>query len=153
VPATAIEAEQLLEAGRWFAAFEAIQAGLEEHPEDPGLQELRSMVLDVEPRLSALRSALRSKDYRTAASIGEEIEAEHPSQEEIGALVERCLFNAALLEMRAYNLAGASSFLRRLEERNPEDEEVQRILKFIASYRQRSVDMQLKIFVGSLQLR
>jgi hypothetical protein len=153
VPESAVEANRLLEAGRWIAAYESVHAGLAEHPDDPGLQELRTQILDVEPRLGSLFSSMRSEDFRTAASIGEEIEAEHPSQTEIGGLIERCLFNAALSEMRTYNLAGAASFLQRFESRNPDDEEVQRILRFVASYKQRPVDMQLRIFVGSLQER
>ena len=63
---------------------------------------------------------------------------------------DRGLFNASMAELRAFNLSGAEGYLTELAIRQPDDQEVQRILLFIDTYKGRPVDMQLKIFVGSL---
>ncbi len=71
----------------------------------------------------------------------------------IVAIHDRSLFNAALSALRSYNLAGARNHLQRLGQRQPQDTDVIRILDFISSYMNRPVDMQLEIFVGSLENR
>jgi len=65
-------------------------------------------------------------------------------------VLKRCLFNAALAELRTYNLTGARSYLDELKAVEPNDEEVNRVLQFIDSYKARPVDMQLKVFIQSL---
>jgi hypothetical protein len=69
------------------------------------------------------------------------------------AAYDRFLFNAALAELRAFNLPNAETLLTELQQRQPEDEEIQRILEFVDTYKTRPVDMQLEIFVGSLSDR
>jgi hypothetical protein len=66
---------------------------------------------------------------------------------------DRELFNASMGELRAFNLAGGEGYLAELAVRQPNDQEVQRILQFINTYKGRPVDMQLKIFVGNLANR
>jgi hypothetical protein len=68
-------------------------------------------------------------------------------------LYDRALFNAGLAEMRAFNLPAAEVHLQDLRERQPDDEEVSRMLEFIQLYKARPVDMQLEIFVGSINSR
>ena len=77
----------------------------------------------------------------------------HTDQEGFGLILDRCLFNAALANLRSYNLTGARGYLNRLQERHPDDKDVSRILDFISSYSSRPVDMQLEIFIGSLDFR
>ena len=79
--------------------------------------------------------------------------AKYPDDSELVATYERILFNAALAELRSFKLPDAESYLTDLQQRQPEDEEVQRILDFIDTYKTRPVDMQLEIFVGSLSER
>ena len=69
------------------------------------------------------------------------------------AAYDRFLFNAALTELRAFNLSNAESYLKELQQRQPEDSKIQRILEFVNTYKTRPVDMQLEIFVGSLSER
>lgn len=153
IPEMATRAEQLVDSGRWFAAYLAIDEGLQAHPDDPGLLKLREDVNEIQPEVGSLFAAMRSKNYRTAVGIARDLLAQHPSQTEINEILDRCLFNAALAELKTYNLAGAETFLRQLRDRRPEDAEVERILSFTASYKTRPVDMQLEIFVGSLKPR
>ena len=47
----------------------------------------------------------------------------------------------------------AENYLVELKDRQPEDEEIARILDFIDTYKTRPVDMQLEIFIGSLSER
>jgi hypothetical protein len=68
-------------------------------------------------------------------------------------VLERSLFNSALAELRAYNLTGAEAYLSELDERRAADEVVARILEFIGKYKARPVDMQLKVFIGSIDPR
>ena len=68
----------------------------------------------------------------------------------MAAFYDRELFNAALAELRAFNLTGAEGYLTELTARQGDDEEARRVLQFANTYKGRPVDIQLKIFVGSL---
>jgi hypothetical protein len=92
-------------------------------------------------------------EWGVAASIAGDLVEEHPSDPEYAAALRRALFNASLAELRVYSLTGAEGYLRQLERLEPGDEEVDRILDFIDKYKARPVDMQLKIFIGSLSQR
>jgi len=153
VPESLGAASELLAEGRWFAAYQQVAAGLRRHPTDPGLNELRSQILEIEPDAAPLSSALAADDHRTAVAILAELLEEHPDQPELGAALERSLYNAALDELRVYNLTGAEGLLRRLDERTPGDRDVARILEFVDQYKTRPVDMRLQIFINNLEPR
>ena len=76
-----------------------------------------------------------------------------PENPEVIAAYDSFLFNAALAELRTFNLTGSEAYLKEFQQRQPEDDEVQRILEFVNTYKTRPVDMQLKIFVGSISER
>ena len=153
IPESLPKAEALLAEGQWMAAYEEVMRGLRRHPTDGGLEELRQQILEIESDAAPLYNAVASKNYSAAASIGKDLLALHPEQADVAALYERCLFNAAMAELRAYNLTAADSYLTALQARQPNDQEVQRILDFIASYKVRPVDMQLEIFIRSIEER
>ncbi len=153
VPASVGTASELLAQGRWFAAYQQVAAGLERHPTDPGLNDLRSRILEVEPDAAPLQAALAANDHRTAVSILAELHEKHPDQPELADALERSLYNAALDELRVYNLTGAEGLLRRLDARSPGDREVARILEFVEQYKTRPVDMRLQIFINNLEPR
>ena len=77
----------------------------------------------------------------------------HSRNEATVLAYERYLFNAALAQLRAFNLSNAETYLKELQQRQPEDDEIRRILEFVDTYKTRPVDMQLEIFVGSLSER
>ena len=141
---------ELLADGRWMAAFEHVMAALEAHPNDPGLDALRREILDTEPEAANLHGALVAGDRRAALSIAKDLLDERPDDSEVAAFYDRELFNAALAELRAFNLTGAEGYLTELTARQGDDEEARRILQFANTYTGRPVDIQLKIFVGSL---
>lgn len=153
VPQSVGAASELLAEGRWFAAFQQVAVGLERHPTDPGLNELRSRILEIEPDAAALRSALAGDDHRTAVAILAELLEEHPDQPDLADALDRSLYNAALDELRVYNLTGAERLLRRLATRSPGDREVTRVLEFVDQYKTRPVDMRLQIFINNLEPR
>jgi len=153
VPEGLIACRELLEEGRWMEAYERVVAELKAHPKDPGLEELRQEVLDMEPRAADLYSAQRSGNHQSAANITKQLMEKYPDNQELVATYDRILFNAALAELRAFKLPNAESYLNDLQKRQPDDEEVERILEFINTYKTRPVDMQLEIFVGSLSER
>ncbi len=142
--------KELFADGRWMAAFERVMAELEAHPNDPGLDALRREILDAEPDAANLHSALKAGDRRAALSIAKDLLDERPGDLEVAAYYDRELFNAALAELRAFNLAGAERYLTELTARQRDDAEARRILQFANTYKGRPVDIQLKIFVGSL---
>jgi tetratricopeptide (TPR) repeat protein len=141
---------ELLADGRWMAAFERVMAELEAHPNDPGLDALRREILDTEPEAANLHGALAAGDRRAALSIAKDLLDERPDDPEVAAFYDRELFNAALAELRAFNLTGAEGYLTELTARQGDDEEARRILQFANTYKGRPVDIQLKIFVGNL---
>jgi tetratricopeptide (TPR) repeat protein len=153
VPEGLTACQELLAEGRWMTAYERVMAELKAHPNDPGLEEVRQQILDVEPAAADLYGARRSGDYQTVIDISKRLLEKRPNDPEVSAAYDRYLFNAALAELRTFKLPEAESYLTTLQQRKSEDEEVQRILEFIDTYKSRPVDMQLEIFVGSLSDR
>ncbi|PWB77473.1 MAG: hypothetical protein C3F15_03120 [Holophagae bacterium] len=150
VPQIAIEARRLLEAGLWFRAYDEAKRGLESYPRDGGLLEIVEQVEGKEPTAATLSSQLASRNHRGAIGTAHDLLVTHAAQPDLVEALERSLFNAALAELRTYNLTGARSFLAELTAVDPNDEEVTRVLEFIDSYKARPVDMQLKVFIQSL---
>lgn len=153
VPQEVVRAEDLLEAGRPIAAYRLVRDQLEENPDDTGLLELRDEIRAREPLVSSLDRAITRGDPATALSIARQLEEQHPESIEAQQELERWLFNNARAELKAYNLTGAEVLLEELARLRPDDADVQRVLEFIDIYKRRSVDMQLKIFINSLDAR
>ena len=144
---------ELLEEGRWMAAYERAMSELKAHPNDPGLEEMRQKILETEPAAADLYGAVRSGDYGAAIDLSKALLQKRPDDPEVVEAYERYLFNAALAQLRAFNLSNAETYLKELQQRQPEDDEIRRILEFVDTYKTRPVDMQLEIFVGSLSER
>ena len=153
IPEAVETGRSLMNEGRWLMAFQIVDQGLSQHPGDSGLLELKEQIASIEPRLNTLFRELEKGDFSGGATLAAELVGRHPDQEGFGLILDRCLFNAALGNLRAYNLTGARGHLNRLQARHPDDNDVARILDFISSYSSRPVDMQLEIFVGSLDFR
>jgi tetratricopeptide (TPR) repeat protein len=141
---------ELLAEGHWMAAYERVTAELKAHPNDPGLEAVRQEILEVEPAAADLHDSASSGDYRSAVELAEQLMTTRADDPELAAAYDRYLFNAALEELRAFNLPAAENYLTKLQQRLPEDSEIPRILEFVSTYKTRPVDMQLKIFVGNL---
>jgi tetratricopeptide (TPR) repeat protein len=153
IPKGLTTCRDLLAEGRWMATYERVMAELRSHPGDPGLEEVREQVLEVEPAVADLYNAVSSGQYSSALNITTTLLDRRADDPEVTVIYDRLLFNAALAELRAFNLVNAETHLRALQQRKPEDEEVKRILAFVNTYKTRPVDMQLEIFVGSLSER
>lgn len=152
-PEEATRAESLLDQGLWWAAYESAADGLKTYPDDPGLLSIRQQVEEIEPEAAVLEHTLDRADYRTAVSIAEDLLAQYEGQGDLKVVYERCLFNAALAESRAYNLTGAEKHLLQLLEIKPQDEEAVRFLEFVQKYKVRAADMRLEIFIRSMDER
>jgi hypothetical protein len=150
VPEGLSVSRELFTEGRWMAAFERLMIELKAHPNDPGLEKLRLEILEAEPEVANLQAALEAGDRRATLSIARDLLDVRPDDPEVMAFYDRELFNASMAELRAFNLSGAEGYLIELAVRQPDDQEVQRILQFIDTYKGRPVDMQLKVFVRSL---
>ena len=153
VPEGLTTCRELLESGRWMAAYEHVMSELRAHPNDPGLEELQLQILEMEPAAADLYGSVRAGDYRAAIDLSKSLLLKRPDDSEVVAAYDRFLFNAALAELRAFNLSSAESYLTELQQRQPEDGEISRILEFVDTYKTRPVDMQLEIFIGSLSER
>ena len=153
VPAGLVACREYLAEGRWMAAYERVMAELVLHPQDPGLEQVRLEILEIEPVAEGLFRAIQSGDHRAAISIAKDMLDTRPEDAEAAAVRDRSLFNAGMAELRAFNLQAAESFLKELSAIQPDDEEVLRILEFIDTYKSRPVDMQLEIFIGSIAER
>jgi len=153
IPRNLSAARELYACGLWFHAYSEAVDGLRKHPDDPALTEIRAQIDEDESMAAILQSAISSSNFGTAAGIARDLLLTHPRQQDIEEVLDRCLFNAALAEMRTYNLTGAEGYLRELVKRRPGDEVVDRILEFIVKYKARPVDMTLKVFIGSLEER
>jgi tetratricopeptide (TPR) repeat protein len=153
VPEDASRAQALFDQGLWWSAYMAATDGLAAYPDDPGLMEILQSIIETEPEGPILHNALKTRDYRTAVSISEDLLLQYPGQGDLVVVLERSLFNSALAESRAYNLTGAENHLTRLLELKPEDEEALRFIEFVQKYKVRAADMRLEIFIRSLNER
>ena len=153
VPAAAIEAQRLMEAGLWFHAYDVASAGLDSSPGDGGLLDIVDRAEAIDPRVETLRTQLINRNHRAAVNTVQDMLEAHPGQADLTDVLERSLFNAALAELRTYNLTGAKTYLDQFVELEPGDEEVDRVLEFINTYKARPADMQLKVFIQSLDER
>jgi tetratricopeptide (TPR) repeat protein len=153
VPASFVTAREMLNQGLWYRAYSEGQAGLKSYPDDEGLLQLVATVESVEPRATTLYELIENASYQAAIGTIHDLMEKHPGQADLEEALGRTLFNAALVELRSYNLTGAESHLRELAVLEPDDGEVQRVLEFIANYKARPVDMQLRVFIQSLAER
>jgi tetratricopeptide (TPR) repeat protein len=153
IPPSLGKANELLDGGTPYLAYAEVMAGLNQHPQDDGLADLRQRVLAEDQRFASLYNAVIDNKFTAAAGISGDIVNDHPSWLDVSAVLEKSLFNAALAEMRAYNLTAADSYLQRLEKIHPGDPEVARVRDFVDRYKARPVDMQLQIFIRSLKER
>ncbi len=153
VPEGLAACRQLLAEGRWMAAYQRVKAELKMFPNDPGLEQVRLEILEVEPEAAVLQSAVAEGDFRAAIAISRDMLEKRPDDAEVVDFYERTLFNAGMAELRAFNLPQSESYLAELAKRQPDDVELQRVLEFVETYKSRPVDMQLEIFVGSIASR
>ena len=153
IPEGLTTCRELLEEGRWMAAYERVMSELRAHPNDPGLEDVRQRILEVEPVAVDLYGAVKAGNHQAAINLSKALLAKRPDDSEVDAALDRFLFNAALAELRAFNLSNAESYLTELQQRQPEDGEIPRILEFVETYKTRPIDMQLEIFIGSLSDR
>ncbi len=153
IPAALTEAQSLVAQGLWMAAYAKVEAGLEAHPQDLGLVELKERISDLDSDLTPLHNALKKKDFTTASGLARDLASRHPDRPEFGSAYARCLFNGALTKLRTYNLNGAHADLTRLLQEVPDDDEAKRVAEFVGRYRSRPVDMQLEIYIASLKDR
>jgi tetratricopeptide (TPR) repeat protein len=153
IPEGLAESRSLLEEGRWLAAYERCMNELAIHPKDPGLEAVRAAILEVEPEAASLDNAMKSGNYPVAIGISKDLMEKWPVDQDLQALYHRSLFNAAVAELQAINLARAEAYLSEFDAVQPDDPEVRRILAFIETYKNRPRDMQLQIFVGNIVLR
>jgi len=153
IPEGLTTCRELLEEGRWMAAYERVMSELRAHPNDPGLEDVRQRILEVEPVAVDLYGAVKTGNHQAAINLSKALLAKRPDDSEVEAALDRFLFNAALAELRAFNLSNAESYLTELQQRQLEDGEIPRILEFVETYKTRPIDMQLEIFIGSLSDR
>jgi tetratricopeptide (TPR) repeat protein len=153
IPAHLVAARELLERGLWCHAYSEVMAGLRRDDDDFSLLEIKQQIEEQEPMVSVLHTALSNANFQSAAGIARDLLTKYQDQPDIVEVLERSLFNAALGELRAYNLTGAEAYLSEYDERRPDDEVVERILEFIGKYKARPVDMTLQVFIGSLEER
>jgi len=150
IPEGLVVSREMLEQGRWLAAYQRCMSELAAHPNDQGLEAVRAAVLEVEPEAANLHAAIKRGDYPATISMTKDLMEKWPVDVDLPTLYHRSLFNAGVAELRAINLASAETYLTEFDATQPGDAEVNRILAFIDTYKNRPVDMQLKIFVGSI---
>ncbi len=146
-------AEELLRQGRPLSAYGRVQQGLQSQPQDPELLATRDRILRQQPLIGPLYAAAQRGDFQTAVAVADELLTQEPALQEVASERARYLFNAAVVEMRTYNLTGAEVYLSRLNRLRPEDEEAARVLRFTEKYKTRPADLQLNTFIKSLSLR
>jgi tetratricopeptide (TPR) repeat protein len=153
IPVNLVAARSLMERGLFVHAYLEAMDGLARFPEDAALLELKVDIEQSEPMTSVLHTSLANSKYQTSSGIARDLLERYPQQADIAEVLERSLFNAALAELRVYNLTGATGYLRELDELAPNDDVVLRMLEFVEKYKARPVDMQLQVFIGSIDPR
>ena len=122
VAASRIVADALA-GGRRVKAMRLLREGLAKIPGDPELLKLQSEITSYSPTISALADAIGNRSWETIRNLAGQVLKEHPDDTEIQRIWSVATFNAAVLQLRKYQVAQGHDLLVQLaiDEPGPRD--------------------------------
>jgi tetratricopeptide (TPR) repeat protein len=141
-----------LASGRRVKAMRLLRDGLAKVPGDPELLKLQSEITTYSPTIPALADAIGNGSWETIRNRAGQVLKEHPDDAEVRRIWTVATFDAAILQLRKYQVAQGHDLLMELVKQAP-DAEVQRLEELAKSYLSRPADPRYQIFVTNVELR
>jgi tetratricopeptide (TPR) repeat protein len=141
-----------LAGGRRVRAMRLLRDGLAKVPGDPELLKLQSEITAYSPTVPALADAIGNGSWETIRNLAGLVLKEHPDDAEVRRIWTVATFDAAILQLRKYQVAQGHDLLVELVKQAP-DAEVQRLEELAKSYLSRPADPRYQIFVTNVELR
>jgi tetratricopeptide (TPR) repeat protein len=141
-----------LASGRRVKAMRLLRDGLAKVPGDPELLKLQSEITAYSPTVPALANAIGYGSCETIRNLAGQVLKEHPDDAEVRRIWTVATFDAAILQLRKYQVAQGHDLLVELVKQAP-DAEVQRLEELAKSYLSRPADPRYQIFVTNVELR
>jgi tetratricopeptide (TPR) repeat protein len=141
-----------LAGGRRVKAMRLLREGLAKIPGDPELLKLQSEITSYSPTISALADGIGNRNWETIRNLAGQVLKEHPDDTEIQRIWSVAMFNAAVLQLRKYQVAQGHDLLVQLAIASP-DPETLRLRELAKSYLSRPADPRYQIFVANTELR
>jgi hypothetical protein len=141
-----------LASGRRVKAMRLLRDALAKVPGDPELLKLQSEITTYSPTVPALADAIGNGNWETIRNLAGQVLKEHPDDAEVRRIWTVATFDAAILQLRKYQVAQGHDLLVELVKQAP-DAEVQRLEELAKSYLSRPTDPRYQIFVTNVELR
>jgi tetratricopeptide (TPR) repeat protein len=141
-----------LGSGRRVKAMRLLREGLAKIPGDPDLLKLQSELTSYSPTISELADAIGNRSWETIRTLAGQVLKEHPEDTEVQRIWSVATFNAAVLQLRKYQVAQGHDLLVQLAIASP-DPETLRLRELAKSYLSRPADPRYQIFVANTELR
>jgi len=138
--------------GRRVKAMKLLREGLAKIPGDPELLKLQAEITSYSPTISALADGIGNRNWETIRNLAGQVLKEHPDDTEIQRIWSVATFNAAVLQLRKYQVAQGHDLLMQLAITSP-DPETLRLRDLAKSYLSRPADPRYQIFVANVELR
>jgi tetratricopeptide (TPR) repeat protein len=142
----------LLASGQRVKAMRQLHEGLERIPGDPELLKLQSEITSYSTTIPALADAIGNRSWETIRNLAAQVLKEHPDDTEVQRIWSVATFNAAVLQLRKYQVAQGHDLLVQLKLSSP-DPEASRLEELAKSYLSRPADPRYQIFVSNVDLR
>jgi tetratricopeptide (TPR) repeat protein len=142
----------LLAKGQRVKAMRQVREGLERVPGDPELLKLQAEITAYSPAIPSLADAIGDRGWETARNLAGQVLKQHPDDPEIQRIWSVATFNAAVLQLRKYQVAQGHDLLVQLSIVSP-DPETMRLKDLAKSYLSRPADPRYQIFVTNIELR
>jgi tetratricopeptide (TPR) repeat protein len=141
-----------LASGRRVRAMRLLRDGLAKIPGDPELLKLQAEITSYSPTIPALADAVATRGWDNIRNLAARLLKDHPDDPEAQQIWARATFNAAVVQLRKYQVAQGHDLLVELTRRAP-DPEAQRLEELARSYLSRPSDPRYQIFVANVELR
>ncbi|MCJ7440760.1 MAG: hypothetical protein MUO25_04170, partial [Thermoanaerobaculaceae bacterium] len=151
VPDSKIVADALA-SGRRVKAMRLLRDGLARVPGDPELLKLQSEITSYSQAILALADGIGNRSWETIRNLAGQVLKEHPDDAEVRQIWAVATFNAAIQQLRKYQVAQGHGLLMELTKQSP-DPEALRLEELAKSYLSRPADPRYQIFVSNVELR
>ena len=151
VPDSKIVADALA-SGRRVKAMRLLRDGLARVPGDPELLKLQSEITSYSQAILALADGIGNRSWETIRNLAGQVLKEHPDDAEVRQIWAVATFNAAIQQLRKYQVAQGHDLLMELTKQSP-DPEALRLEELAKSYLSRPADPRYQIFVSNVELR
>jgi len=141
-----------LAGGRRVKAMRLLREGLAKIPGDPELLKLQSEITSYSPTIPALADAMATRGWENIRNLAAQVLKDRPDDPEVQQIWAGATFNAAVVQLRKYQVAQGHDLLVELARRSP-DPDILRLEELAKSYLSRPADPRYKIFVANVELR